>query len=176
MADDFSPFLAPRETIRWSGQPAQGIVFRARDLFVVPFSILWCGFLIFWESMAVRGGPSFFVIWGIPFIAVGLYMVVGRFFADAIARARTHYALTERRALILGGLFTTSLTSVDLSTLSELHYKPGSDGRGTIVFGPDTGGTAFGFGRRYSVASPEFFRVPEAATAYALIQRQRASA
>lgn len=174
VVQQFSPYLAPNESVRWAGRPEQGLVFRSSDLLLIPFSLLWCGFAIFWESLAVSSGVAFMMLWGVPFVAVGLYMVFGRFIHDAIVRGRTYYALTSDNALILGGLDGRKLTTVDLKSLQELHLKPRGDNRGTIVFGPDAG-TAFGpFTSRRSVAtSPEFFGIDGAASVYAQIQQHR---
>ena len=41
------------------------------------------------------------VLWGIPFLLIGQYMVWGRFLLDAWLKRRTYYAVTNRRVLIL---------------------------------------------------------------------------
>jgi hypothetical protein len=175
-AQQFKPYLAPNESVRWSGRPAQGVAFRQSDMLFVPFSLIWCGFVIFWESLAVTSGEAFMMIWGVPFIAVGLYMVAGRFFYEAFVRSRTYYALTQNNALVLGGFDGKKLTTVDLKALQELHLKQRNDGRGTIVFGPDT--MSFGpFANRHAApASPEFFSIEGAANVYAQVQQQRRAA
>jgi hypothetical protein len=167
----FKPYLSPHETVRWAGRPQQGLVFRSTDLALIPFSILWCGFAIFWETLVVTsGGPFFMVLWGIPFILVGLYMVFGRFLYDAFVRSRTHYALTQHSALVLSGVDGKKLTTVDLKSLQESHLKPRAGTRGTIVFGPDTGQFS---NRRGVAASPEFFGIEDAAGVYAQVQQHR---
>jgi len=94
--------LRADERLLWHGSPDAGTWFTSEDLFLVPFSILWCGFAIFWESSAIRGdSPFFFRLWGIPFVAVGLYVVAGRFFYKNYRKRRTQYAITTRRAMIV---------------------------------------------------------------------------
>jgi len=89
------------ERLLWHGVPDPRVWFTPADAFIIPFSVLWCSFAIFWESGVVAGGGGFFAIWGIPFIAMGLYMVVGRFFYKRYRKGRTVYGITSQRALIL---------------------------------------------------------------------------
>jgi hypothetical protein len=95
--------LRDNEQLLWYGVPDQRVWFAPADTFLIPFSILWCGFAIFWESSVVAGGgPAFFAAWGIPFIAMGIYFVVGRFAYKRYRKGRTVYGITSRRALIIG--------------------------------------------------------------------------
>ena len=111
--------LASNEKLLWTGQPRRGLRLRATDALAIPFSLLWCGFAIFWEwSVLKQGAPGFFALWGIPFVAIGLYVVFGRFFVDALQRARTYYALTDQRALIISGLVNRQTKSLPLRTMT----------------------------------------------------------
>src|SRR5665213_1585271 len=89
------------ETIRWSGAPRGGLLLRRSDAFAIPTAVLVVGFTIIWESLAVMTGVPFMMVWGIPFIATGLYALVGRFAWDAYRRAHTRYTVTDRAAYIL---------------------------------------------------------------------------
>lgn len=122
------------EELLWTGQPKIGIVFSLGDIFLIPFSLLWCGFAIFWVIMASSAG--IFALFGIPFVIVSLFMVFGRFIHDAKVRANTAYGITKDRIIIKSGVFSKSIRSLNLKTLSDIEYSENPDGSGSINFGP----------------------------------------
>jgi hypothetical protein len=129
--------LRQDERLLWSGQPPQGLRLQTADAWLIPFSLLWGGFVIFWEASAIRiGAPLFFVLWGVPFIVVGLYFIFGRFWVDAKQRAATYYGITDSRIIIVSGLFSRSIRSLNIRTLTEVSLTKRRDGSGTIYFGP----------------------------------------
>jgi hypothetical protein len=100
----FSSNLDSDERIEWNDKPIQGIQFSSQDIFLIPFSILWCGFSIFWESTVImKEAPLMFKLWGIPFVIVGLYFVFGRFIHDSMKRSDIYYAITNKRVIIKRG-------------------------------------------------------------------------
>jgi hypothetical protein len=107
---------------------------------MIPFSLVWCGFAVFWESSVLSApkAPAFFAIWGIPFIVIGIYMVIGRFFVEARQRASTYYAVTPERVLLVSGLFSRAVKSLNLRTLTDVSLSERSSGEGTITFGPQS--------------------------------------
>jgi hypothetical protein len=95
------PLLRQGEQIRWVGQPDPRVLFTPADAFLVPFSLLWGGFAMFWETQAItRGGPSFSALWGIPFVLMGLYMIFGRFIYKKRSKLKTVYGLTDARVIV----------------------------------------------------------------------------
>ena len=125
------------ENLIWSGQPKTGIVFRFVDIFLIPFSLLWCGFAIFWFTTALTSGaPFFFVMFGAPFVIIGLILVFGRFIIDAKQRESTIYGLTDERIIIKSGVFSKKIKSLNIRTLSDIEYNERSDGIGTISIDP----------------------------------------
>jgi len=136
IARKFASLLREKEDLLWTGQPRQGLRFVKADLFLFPFTLLWCGFAMFWEASVLLGGaPIFMAIWGLPFVVIGLYMVIGRFFYNARVRKNTFYALSSRRLLIThGGLFSQKTTTVNIDKIVSCSLEQFSGGRGTIDF------------------------------------------
>ncbi len=97
------PLLAG-ERVLWTGGPDPAKLFEPADVFIVPFSVAWGGFAIFWMVMALSmGAPLPFAMFGLPFVVLGLHLMVGRFFVRRWQRRRTTYVLTDRRALVIRG-------------------------------------------------------------------------
>ena len=129
--------LNGNESLLWSGRPRQGVFLRPADAFLIPFSLLWGGFAFFWEMSVVRShAPFFFTLWGIPFVLMGVYVIIGRFFYDAKQRENTYYGVTNERVLIVLGIRSRTVKSLPLRTLSDVTLAESRDGRGTITFGP----------------------------------------
>lgn len=128
--------LENNERLFWSGQPAQGVKITGSDAFLIPFSLLWGGFAIFWEAPVISSGaPFFFMLFGIPFVLIGLYLIIGRFFIDAKQRQNTFYGITDKRVIIASGLFNQSTNSIYLDSISEMSVSTKASGSGTITFG-----------------------------------------
>lgn len=170
--------VGPQERVLWSGVPRQGLMLRASDVFTIPFSIMWCGFAIFWEFGATRSGAgAFFTAWGIPFVGVGLYMVIGRFFVDAFQRARTIYALTNERVIIAGGGWSgRTVRSISLRQLPEVLLSERRDGRGTIAFSPSPWTTGTGWPRDRQQPSPQLEGIENVRSVYELIRQAQKAA
>jgi len=173
---EFSGRLLRGESVLWSGRPAEGLLLTGRDAFLIPFSILWCAFIVFWMFGAAQAGGSF-ALFGLPFVAFGLFFSVGRFFLDAWVRGGTRYAVTNRRILILKTHPSSSFTAVNFDRLPQIQLSERSDGRGTLRFDAPASLFAFG-GSGFSVwipsfdPTPQFMSVAAARQVFDLIQKQ----
>lgn len=128
--------LAPGEEVLWAGQPPTGLRLRAADAMLIPFSLLWGGFAVFWEVMVLKSkSPGIFALWGVPFVLIGLYLIFGRFFVDAFLRARTFYGVTSNRILIIRPAFPRRTVSLTIRNLPEISITERKSGAAVIYFG-----------------------------------------
>jgi hypothetical protein len=182
-ATAFDECLDPGERVLWAGQPRQGFFLRSNDWVAIPFSIMWGGFAIFWETMALsiwRGKhvPLFpaviFPLFGIPFVVIGLYMIFGRFFVDAWLRRRIWYGVTDRRALIVITGNSRKVTSFDLRSIGEVNFQQHPDGTGSLVFGPTL---VLSRNRSFNpgLQANAFDHVPDATRAYHVVRQVQQS-
>ena len=173
--DPFHGRLLSGERIVWRGAPGRGILFTARDLYLVPFSLVWCGFAIFWTVSATgMHAPDFFTLWGTMFICIGLYFVAGRFVVDAWIRRGSHYAVTDRRILILRGAPFGKLIAVSLTQLPDISISERGNGQGTIRFGAETStfnNRSFGSWSPALDPTPQFIAIEDARRVFDLVQR-----
>jgi hypothetical protein len=173
--------LEAGERLLWSGGPQSGLMLRAGDIFLIPFSLLWGGFAIFWESMVIRQGASLeFPIFGSFFVVVGLYLIFGRFLTDAFVRRRTAYAVTDRRIVIVTQAWQRRIRSLILANLGEIELADGCCGRGTIAYGRNNSSAARGYCPRgwpgSGALAPAFEGIEGAADVMRIIRdAQRAS-
>lgn len=172
---DFPVRLLDGERILWRGRPGQGVVFTMRDWLLIPFSIFWCGFAIFWEATVLYSkAPGFFALWGVPFVLAGLYFTIGRFVADAWLRRLTSYALTNRRIVIARSGVFGKVTSISLDRMPEMQLSERDDGSGTIRFGasmPYWGWTGWGSMTPSTDPMPQFIAIDDAQRVFDRIQR-----
>jgi hypothetical protein len=126
-------YLVGDEFILWKGQPEKGNLLSKSDAVFIPFSIFWCGFAIIWEvSVISSDAPFFFCLFGLPFVAVGFYITVGRFFHLAYSRVHTWYVITNKKIIRkIGG----KIDILDGQNLPSMRIELRKNGHGNINFG-----------------------------------------
>lgn len=176
--------LSPGEQIEWVGAPDPNKRFTSADLFLIPFSLLWGGFAILWFVGATIGGGGF-GLFGLPFVAIGLYFMFGRFIYKANRKRRTTYAVTDRRILeIVRGLRGgESVNATYLRSIPSISTSTTSGGYGTVDFASssssfygtqfaNSGVEFFGRGQRSGVC---FYDIPDPRGVADLVERLRAT-
>lgn len=135
--------LAPGERLLWHSRAIP----RAKrgSMASILFAIPWTAFAVFWTAMAftvTRAGAGaaagadglmqwVFPAFGLPFIAVGLFMFA-RPLLSRMAAARTAYGITNQRAIQLMARRGVLSESVPLTRIATFTRHERSDGSGTL--------------------------------------------
>ncbi|MBY5366822.1 PH domain-containing protein [Rhizobium leguminosarum] len=161
------------EKLLWSGRPAQGFFLTSRDRLLIPFSLLWGGFANVLAFAAVIGdGPVSTKLWLSLFALMGLYIIAGRFFVDAAARARTEYMVTDRRVIIRRSRFFRNLYTSGHELLPSISLEEGTRGRGTIKFGVRSNRRMSGWTPALA-NEPQLLGIDNAQHVYSILQKAR---
>ncbi|WP_353228072.1 hypothetical protein [Novosphingobium sp.] len=173
--------LLPGEQLLWSARPNPRKL-RA-GFFMWLFAIPWTAFALFWEALAFlpwypgTHTPdtmkwSFgivFPLFGLPFIAAGLWMLWMPFAAQRAA-ASTVYGLTNRRLLRIAAGAKHQRESVMLFQMGPIDVTIDADGHGTLRI--QTGTSIDSDGDR-TTARFEVAGVPDVARLERLLLEQR---
>ena len=127
------PYIDANDRIKWTGRPESVHLFTNKDAFMIPFSIVWFGFALFWEIGVIQDqAPLMFIIVGGAFLVIGLYITVGRFVHKLILLRNTAYVITEK-VLLCNQFGRVHVTSLPITMpVDIIEYK---DGTGTIIMG-----------------------------------------
>ena len=132
-----TPYFINGEYVLWRGKPGKGKLLTKSDVFMIPFSLFWCGFAVFWVVSTFQNA-GFFSVFGIPFVGVGIYIVIGRFFHMAWLRKRTFYVITNHKIIRKQGKKVNVLMGKSMPSYSVITY---ANGYGSIrFFSPDHSG------------------------------------
>lgn len=170
LPDEIRRQLGAGEGVLWHGRPRRGWRLRPEDAFTIPFGLAWLGLAArmpgtSWSFDPVRA----------LFLAIGGYIAFGRFLLEAYVRARTWYAVTGERILIVSNAFVHTVKSLNVAGLNELRLSERRSGEGTIVFGPEPPMPAFrrrwaGIACRPQPPAPRFEAIPDARLVHELIR------
>lgn len=130
----------PGQQAEWIGHPRGGLRFQRGDIFMIPFSLLWGGLVLFslgpTFTHPAAGNSAIGSIVLCFFAVVAVYIVAGRFLVDMYLRSQTTYQLRGESAIIRRtGLFANT-TEVYLPSVGSINLDLSADGSGTIYFGP----------------------------------------
>jgi len=163
------------EQLLWFGQPSLGVKLHLPDLVLLPMGLLLTSFGIVIHPVALRNGwePDN-ILGSLPLVLVGVYLLGGRWLWDAKRRARTVYAVTDRRIILVSGIFRTRVRSIDLRTLGDLSFIERRNGKGDFLLGSDAWGLSCLIGTGLplvtSLAPPLLESVDQARHVYEIIR------
>jgi hypothetical protein len=127
-------YLRPGEQLLWCGRPDRSVVFAPTDIIAIPFGVIWLGISLAWEVGAgAVAAPTAVKLVGVPFVLVGIYLIVGRFVVRVIRRRRTVYGITTERVIVATGSSLRE-TPVRGGAMSVRRRRNGR--RATVVFEP----------------------------------------
>lgn len=129
--------LEDGETVRWLDRPIPRY-FTTESIGAFLFAIPWTAFAVFWMFGAAgfkipdfRGGPeSFFCLFGLPFVLIGLAMLSSPLWARRKLR-RTVYVITDRRAILF---VADDITSYEAAEIGKTRRTQKADGSGDVFF------------------------------------------
>lgn len=127
--------LVPGERTVWQGKPCKWpfiTMGTVRLLVFVPFSLAWGGFFAYLEALMIHERSLAGALLVTPFLAIGLYLVGGRFWAGARCWKNTWYMITNKRVLMRLGTVRPKVVSVDLSMITSIHLQAHRGGVGHI--------------------------------------------
>lgn len=131
----FKAYMSNDEYIVWKGKPEKGHLLAYEDILVIPFSIIWCGGALLWTFIAFSEMIASFILIGIFFSTVGLYISIGRFVHKIHRRKNTRYVITNKKVLVC---YKDRISVINRSCIFQMHMKTYKDGNGNIIFTDDT--------------------------------------
>jgi hypothetical protein len=136
--------LQPGESLYWTGvaDPARAAISALpASLFGIPFA----GFALFWinaayhgthavnrSGNAVTGAFSFFPLFGLPFLLIGLGLVLSPLWAY-LKGLNTVYAVTNQRVMIISGSTNRSVKSCTPADIVSVDHRERPDGSGDVL-------------------------------------------
>jgi PH (Pleckstrin Homology) domain-containing protein len=141
--------LQPGENLYWTGtaDPRRAAISALpATIFGIPFA----GFALFWINSAMhathgltRNANAFaksfgiFPLFGVPFLLVGLWMVLAPLWAF-LKGSSTVYAVTDKRVMIITGSGNRTVKSCTPADIASVDYRERPDGSGDIVIGTNS--------------------------------------
>lgn len=139
-----SPELSRDEKLIWTDKPVSIRQHAQTVIFTMLFGIPFFGFAVFWTwgasaplrdgvDTGITGFEYFFPMFGIPFLLVGLGLLLSPLWMALKAR-KTVYALTNHRLIIRQAFPKITIKSWSLDQLGALSRTGPAQGPGSLFF------------------------------------------
>lgn len=131
----FQDELAPGEDLLWVGQPEPGGWMPGGNPAILMFALMWLTITLIWYGIVVAlGGFIFYMVVGLPFLAIGFWLLFGAPTYALWQRRHTYYGVTDKRLLILQQMRHKVLTALEITGIKETHSIIQPDGVGDVHF------------------------------------------
>ena len=122
----YDRYLSPGEYILWQGKPASKRPFTGGDVFLIIFTLFWCGICFRLEYSAIKAGQIQLILFGLPFVAMGCYLLFGRFIHEHMRRKHTSYIITNKKIISIYKGRTNMISLNNLPPIQTQIYKNGN--------------------------------------------------
>ncbi len=123
-----SQVLLPGEKVVWKGRP-DGTASAKVGIFQFFFGIFFFAFSVFWMYMAFSMDGGLFALFGIPFVAIGFWMVSSPV-RQYLHAGKTYYAITDKRVIILTrkgeGYIVNPITAEEMADYQRIDAGNGT--------------------------------------------------
>jgi hypothetical protein len=160
------------EKILWSGQPEQNLFLTVRNIVQIIFALVWLGITGSVGYFAIESFDIFTMLFLVPFVLIGLYLLFGSFIYSDYQKKRTYYAVTNQRVLILINSSNKVVKSKLISQIPVLNKTTNKDGIGTIQF--ESTAYMSDVNGSYTIDGLTFDNIKDVDTVYKLISDLRA--
>ncbi len=126
--------LESGEKLVWTGKPEKGNLMTLTEMFLIPLSVLWLSFAVYWTVSVIQDGIYPFAVFGFAFICAGMYFVFGRFILCNAVRKNTVYAITDRRIIMKRGGRICEIRGGQTVPVHTYYFK---NGNATIYIGSE---------------------------------------
>ena len=124
----YQSLMQPGELLLWHGAPGPGKLSSYGQVPIL-FSIIWLGFSLVWEAAAIMSGVIIMILFGLPFVLIGLSIAFGGPIRNARLKGKIFYAVTDQRLLIQEGN-EVSIYTPDMLPPMQIHMN--KNGTGSI--------------------------------------------
>ncbi len=132
--EDWADYFEPGETLLWQGAPRRGLRITPLMIFLsllgLPSTV--AGGMAFLTGLEHLGTPDsatgyglFMLLFGLPFVAAGLALTFGPWYAALKAHEKVRYALSDRRAYVANFWWKRTMESYPIGPEDPIELEQG---------------------------------------------------
>ena len=135
-------YVLADEKLLWTGKPVREIKLLPSEKIVMIFGAFWTVFSAFWITMAYVGATdtendtmaNILPFFGLPFLLVGLYLMIISPIRAKIKHKSLEYALTTKRVMIFYNGKCKVLQTFKYNEIHNISFGCDEEGVGVVTF------------------------------------------